>query len=87
MNKGNNKITELRTILQRVSKRNAQRINQWKAKRNEAVGDNKIYAQTQTENSNSHIDETIQTDQLHSDDQVLHKPTTLTQRGERSTQT
>ena len=27
-------------------KRNAQRINQWKAKRNEAVGDSKICAQT-----------------------------------------
>jgi hypothetical protein len=68
-------------------KRNAQRINQWKAKGNEAVGDTKVNAQTQTENSNSHIDETTQTDQLHNDDQVLHKPTTLTQRRERSTQT
>jgi hypothetical protein len=29
-------------------KRNAQRINQWKAKRNEAVGDSKTCAQTQT---------------------------------------
>jgi hypothetical protein len=67
-------------------KRNAQRINQWKAKRNEAVGDNKIYAQTQTDDSNSHIDEMTQTDHQHSHDQVLHKPTTLTQRG-RSTQT
>jgi hypothetical protein len=43
-------------------KRNAQRINQWKAKRNEAVGDNKIYTQTQTDDNNSHIDETTQTD-------------------------
>jgi len=38
-------------------KRNAQRINQWKAKRNEAVGDTKVNAQAQTENSNSQIDE------------------------------
>jgi hypothetical protein len=36
-------------------KRNAQRINQWKAKGNEAVGDTKVNSQTQTENSNSHI--------------------------------
>jgi hypothetical protein len=68
-------------------KRNAQRINQWKVKRNEAVGDNKIWAQSQTDDNNSHIDETTQTDQLHSDDQVLHKPTTLTQRRKPSTQT
>ena len=61
-------------------KRNAQRINQWKAKRNEAVGDNNIYAQTQTDDNNSHIDETTQIDQQHSHDDVLHKPTTLTQR-------
>jgi hypothetical protein len=39
-------------------KRNAQRINQWKAKRDEAVGDNKICAQTQTDDSNSIIDDT-----------------------------
>jgi hypothetical protein len=32
-------------------------------------------------------DETTQTEQLHSDDQALHKPTTLTQIRERSTQT
>jgi hypothetical protein len=46
-----------------TGKQNAQRINQWKAKRNEAVGDNKIYTQTQTDDINSHIDETSQTDQ------------------------
>ena len=32
-------------------------------------------------------DETTQTEQLHSDDQALHKPTTLTQIRERSNQT
>ena len=68
-------------------KRNAQRINQWKAKRNEAVGDSKTCAQTQTDDSNSITDETTQTEQLHSDEQALHKPTTLTQIRERSTQT
>jgi hypothetical protein len=68
-------------------KRNAQRINQWKAKRNEAIGDSKICAHTQTDDSNSITDETTQTEQLHSDEQALHKPTTLTQIRERSTQT
>jgi hypothetical protein len=62
-------------------------IHQWKAKRNEAVGDSKTCAQTQTDDSNSITDETTQTEQLHSDDQALHKPTTLTQIRERSTQT
>ena len=38
-------------------KRNAQRINQWKAKRNEAVGDTKVNAQAQAGNSNSQIEE------------------------------
>ena len=50
-------------------KRNAKRINMWKAKRNEAVGDRKICAQTQTDNSNSITDEITQTEQLHSDEQ------------------
>jgi hypothetical protein len=68
-------------------KRNAQRINQWKAKRDEAVGDNKLYTQAQTDNSNSRIDETTQTDQQHSHDQVLHKPTTLTITGRQLTRT
>ena len=68
-------------------KRNAQRINQWKAKKNEAVGDSRTCAQTQTDDSNSITDETTQTEQLHSHEQALHKPTTLTQIRERSTQT
>jgi hypothetical protein len=68
-------------------KRNAQRINQWKAKRNEGVGDSKICAPTQTNDSNSITDEITQTEQLHSDEQALHKPTPLTQIRERSTQT
>jgi hypothetical protein len=68
-------------------KRNAQRINQWKAKRNEVVGDSKTCAQTQTDDSNSITAETTQTEQLHSDERALHKPTTLTQIRELSTQT
>jgi hypothetical protein len=47
----------------------------------------KICAQTQTDDSNSITDETTQTEQLRSDDQALHKLTTLTQIRERSTQT
>jgi hypothetical protein len=50
-------------------------------------GDSKICAQTQTDDSNSITDEMTQTEQLHSDDQALHKPTTLTQIRGRSTQT
>ena len=68
-------------------KRNAKRINMWKAKRNEAVGDRKICAQTQTDDNNSITDKTTQTEQLHSDDKALHKPPTLTQIREQSTQT
>ena len=40
-----------------------------------------------TDDSNSITDETTQTEQLHSDEQALHKPITLTQIRERSTQT
>jgi hypothetical protein len=43
------------------------------------VGDIKTCAQTQTDDNNSITDETTQTEQLHSDEQALHKPTTLTQ--------
>ena len=54
-------------------KRNAQRIT-------------KVNAEAKTENSNNQIDETTQTDQQHSHDQVLHKPPIVIQRRERSTQ-
>ena len=76
-----------RNALSFHQEKKSQRINQWKAKRNEAVGDSKTCAQTQTDDSNSTTDETTQTKQLHSDEQALHKPTTLTQIRERSTQT
>ena len=54
-------------------KRNAQRISQWKAKRNEAVDDSKTCAETQTDDSISITEESTQTE-LHSDEQALHKP-------------
>jgi hypothetical protein len=63
-------------------KRNTQRINQWKAKRNEAAGHTKVNARAQTENSNTQIDETAQTDQQDSHDHVLHKPPIVIQRRE-----
>ena len=48
-----------------TKKRNAQRINQWKVKRNKAVGDTKVNPEAQTSNSYNQIDETTQTDQKH----------------------
>jgi hypothetical protein len=57
-----------------TGKRNAQRLNQWKAKRNEAVVATKVNAEAQTENRNTQRDETTQTDQQNSHDQVHHKP-------------
>ena len=55
-------------------KRNTQRLNQWKAKRNEAVVLTKVSAEAQTENHNTQTDETTQIDQQNSHDQVHHKP-------------
>jgi hypothetical protein len=67
-------------------RRNAQRMDQWKAKR-EAVGDNKTCVQTQTDDINLSTDERTQTEQLNSDAQVINIPTVLTKKRERSTQT
>ena len=61
-------------------RRNAQRMDQWKAKR-EAVGDNKTCVQTQTDDINISTDETTQTDQLSSDAQAINIPTVLTEKG------
>ena len=61
-------------------KRNTQRLNQWKAKRNEAVVHTKVSAEAQTENHNTQTDETTQTDQQNSQDQVHHKPPRVIQR-------
>jgi hypothetical protein len=51
-------------------KRNAQRLNQWKAKRIEAVVYTKVNTEAQTENRNTQIDETTQTDQQSNHDQI-----------------
>ena len=60
-------------------RRNAQRMDQWKAKR-EAVGDNKTCVQTQTDDINLSTDERTQTEQLNSDAQVINIPTVLTKK-------
>jgi len=65
-------------------RRNAQRMDQWKAKR-EAVGDNKTCVQTQTDKINPSTDETTQTEQLNSDAKAINTPTVLTKKRERST--
>jgi hypothetical protein len=60
-------------------RRNAQRMDQWKAKR-EAVGDNTTCVQTQTADINPSTDETMQTDQHNSDAQAINTPTVLTKK-------
>ena len=67
-------------------KQNTQRLNQWKAKRNETVVHTKVNAEAKRENRNTQIDETTQTDQQNSHDQVHHKPHRVMQRRGRSTQ-
>jgi hypothetical protein len=61
-------------------RRNAQRMDQWKVKR-EAVGDNTTCVQTQTTDINPSTDETTQTDQHNSDAQALNTPTVSTKKG------
>ena len=61
-------------------RRNAKRMDQWKAKR-EAVGDNTTCVQTQTAAINLSQDETTQTDQHNSDAQAINIPTVSTKKG------
>ena len=67
-------------------RRNAKRMDQWKAKR-EAIGENTTCVQTQTADINPSQDETTQTDQHNSDAQAINIPTVSTKKKERSTQT
>ena len=62
-----------------TGRRNAQRMDQWKAKR-EAVGDNTTCVQTQTADINPSTDETTQTDKHNSDSQAINTPTVLTKK-------
>ena len=48
-------------------KRNAQRLNQWKAKMNQAVVNIKVHAEAQIDNRNTQIDDIAQTDQQSTD--------------------
>jgi len=67
-------------------KRNA-RLNQLKAKkRNQAVFNIKVHAEAQTDNLNTQIDETTQTDQQSSHDLEHNTPPRVIQKKERSTQ-
>ena len=61
-------------------RRNAKRMDQWKAKR-EAVGENTTCVQTQTTAINLSQDETTQTDQHNSDAQAINIPTVSTKKG------
>jgi hypothetical protein len=61
-------------------RRNAQRMDQWKAK-GEDVGDNNTCVQTQTDDINLSTDATTQTEQLNSDAQAINIPTVLTKKG------
>jgi hypothetical protein len=67
-------------------KRNAQRLNQWKAKRNQAVVNIKVHAEVQTDNLNTQIDDTTQTDQQSSQDLDHNTPPRVLQKRERPTQ-
>ena len=68
------------------SKRHAQRLNQWKAKRNQAVVNMKVHSEAQTDNLNSQIDDTTQTDKQISHDLDHNTPPRVLQNKERSTQ-
>jgi hypothetical protein len=61
-------------------RRNANRMDQWKAKR-EVVCENTTCVQTQTADINPSQDETTQTDQQNSDAQAINTPTVLTKKG------
>jgi hypothetical protein len=61
-------------------RRNAKRMDQWKAKR-EAVGEHTACVQTQTADINPSTDETTQIDQHNSDAQAINIPTVSTKKG------
>ena len=67
-------------------KRNSQRLKQWKAKRNQAVVNIKVHTEAQTDNINTQIDDTTQTDQQNSHDLDHNTQPRVLQKRERSTQ-
>ena len=62
-------------------KRNAQRLTQWKATRNQAVVNTKVQTETQTDDRNTQIDETTQSYQQNSHDQEHSTPPRVMQKG------
>ena len=61
-------------------KRNAQRLAQWKATRNQAVVNTNVQAETQIDNRNTQIDETTQTYQQNSHDLEHNTPPRVIQK-------
>ena len=73
-------VQEKKHLSPSTGRRNAQRMDQWKAKR-EAVGENTTCVQTQTAAISLSHDETTQTDQHNSDAQAINIPTVSTKNG------
>ena len=61
-------------------KRNAQRLTQWKATRNQAVVNTKVQTETQTDDRNTQIDETTQSYQQNSHDLEHNTPPRVMQK-------
>ena len=61
-------------------KRNAQRLTQWKAKRNQAVVNTKVQTETQTDDRNTQIDETTQSYRQNSHDLEHNTPPRVIQK-------
>jgi response regulator of citrate/malate metabolism len=74
-----NRVQKKKQLSPSTRRRNAQHMDQWKAKR-EAVGDNTTCVQTQTDDLYPSTDETTQTEQLNSDAQAINIPTVLTKK-------
>ena len=66
-------------------KRNAQRLNQWKAKRNQAIINTKVHTEAQTDNRSTQINDTTQTNHQNSHDPDHNTPPRVMQQRERST--
>ena len=74
-----NQVQRKKHLSPSTMRRNAKRMDQWKAKR-EAVGENTTCVQTQTADINPSQDETTQTDQHNSDAQAINIPTVSTKK-------
>jgi len=79
------KVQKGQTTIYKTRKRNAHRLNQWKAKRNQAVVNIKVHRDEQTDNP-IQTDDTTQTDQPSSHDLDHNTLPKVLQKRERSTQ-